>query len=151
MEYNNRPDVLDLLIDVEQYPELDIIQYDTEFGIDETEYLYSEKLILGALVEAGKYYAGLGINTEGLTTVSLAPALENKSGVDLPSIYGFRGCLNEILNSDGNWILICEQDCNQSDVTHLSRGSKKSKAALHNLFKFLEEGRITCPTFIIGN
>ena len=151
MIYKYRPDVLDLLIDVEEYPDLDIIQYETDFGVDETEYLYSGKLLLGALVQAEKYYTGLGINTEGLTTVSLAPALSMISGVDLPSIYDFRLCLNEIVNNNGSWILVCERDCDQADVARLNRGSKKSKSALHNLFKFLEEGSISCPTFLIND
>jgi len=150
MDYKFKPDVLSLLIDIEQYSALDIVEYETENGVEEIDYLYSDNILLGAVIETEKYYADFGISTEGLVSVSLAPALRNRSNVDLPTIYEFCQSLNEIVNSEGNWILICEQDCEQRDLPRLTRGSKQSKAALHNLYKFIE-GSISCPTFLIGD
>ena len=46
MEYTFRPDVLDLLIDINQYPELEIDHIMTPFGKSQDTFLLSQGVIM---------------------------------------------------------------------------------------------------------
>ena len=149
-EYQYKPDVLDLLFKKEEYSDLTIKQIDTAFGKDENQYVYKGDTFLGIVVNAEKYYSGLEVKTNGFLTISLTPAIHKCAIIELPSVYDFQKCLNEIIKDNiSDCILICERDCEQYEVEKYKWGAKKANAQVHQLFKFLYDGSVQCPTFLI--
>lgn len=120
MKFENKPDVFDILLPVEEFPELQVGGVDTGFGIEGNSYLLLNNLILGEAVDASQYYSGLRLDIEGLSPFGLSPALQHTSETLLPTVHEFCVALEAILNKAQCWVLICERDCDQHDLEHFN-------------------------------
>ena len=149
-EYKYSPDALDLLVSTNEVTDLCIQQLETAFGNDEAKYVYKEGILLGVIVEANDYYKGLNIESEGKLSISLVPAMRNSSGIELPSYEEFESKLSKVLNTNSiNWVLICEQDCEQNPVIRTHQGTESAHRLINQLFEFCKTGNVSCPTFVI--
>ena len=150
MPFAGQPDVLDLVIDVDAIDSLKVARRDTQFGPSEGTFLFMGDVILGSPNDFSKYYRGIGVDLRGRTAISLAPSFRSIDHQDFPDLPTFWKSLKLIMDSNSDWTLICERDCDQYDFQTLSYGSRAAQKAVTHLFRFLSgDGRSICPTFIM--
>lgn len=88
MLYKNRPDVLDLVVRIEDYDDLKVQQLETESGLSEALYLFKGNLLLGVVTNFPEYYNRLGVETSGRISASLVPTLRDCDATEVPSLDG---------------------------------------------------------------
>jgi hypothetical protein len=148
---SHSPDVLDLVIALHIEDGLVTTkQLEIPFGVDTTEFVSAQGVIIGRKVDAGEYYVNRGVTLGEQVVISLLPAIRCLPALDMPTFSDFEAALRTTLShSTCGWILICERDCDQEPLPQLQYGSPEADLALKKLFAFCGNRQSSCPTFMM--
>lgn len=150
MTFLHRPDVLDLVIDIDSYSELSVSNTASPYGQTNERFLFLGDCLLGQELnfDSWEYYRGLDVEVLKKRCFSLAPALRNMSTSILPSVNQFCVGLSAFLDMGREFVLICERDCEQESVEKLTWNTSEGKNRVKQLEGYLN-GLLACPTFLL--
>lgn len=150
--YQTRPDVFELVVNSSFVESLEIKQLETPWGLDQSQYCYFKKILIGEVVnsanESTSFYRSRGIQFHSRLVINLTPNLEYNSLMKFPMANEFVLALEELLLNSNGWVLLCESNCDQHFIEKVEPNSDRFLNNLNQLKKLFLGESSDCPTFI---
>ncbi|EHK7404484.1 hypothetical protein I6Z00_002179 [Vibrio parahaemolyticus] len=151
--YENRPDVLEMVVDEDFLSSLKVQQVEYPFGLSKERFCYFDGVLIGCLsvkaTDYSGYYEGLKVEHIGRYVVTLIPVIEVNEYLEKPTISSFISSLSKLLATTRGWDLICEASCDQDTVEEVENVGVEIAPVFHALTCYFKGENNECPTFII--
>lgn len=147
--FPQRPDVFDLILDLDSSKDLRLHRLITPFGTTDTRALTYRETPIAVVYDLMPYHTRFGSFPRRSKVAALAPALRDSEPFAFPTPSSFEVALRALLVEIPKWTIVCERDCDQEPLHFLEADTPEADRTLDQLFSFLRgAGCSTCPTFV---